>query len=108
MSQALLVCTAASWQIPRTLALQIIERDQQCIYCRHVFISPFTVRASCPSWEHIVNDLSLINLENIGLCCVSCNASKGKKPLTVWLQSPYCEARGITRSSIASVARNTL
>lgn len=104
MSQALLIGTAANWKIPRVLALQVIARDLQCIYCRHVFAAPYTVRATCPSWEHIINDLSLVNLDNIALCCVSCNASKGEKPLGTWLDSEYCETRGISNNSIAAVA----
>jgi hypothetical protein len=108
MNHALLIRTAASWKIPRALALQVIERDTQCIYCGLVFAEPFTVRATCPSWEHIVNDLSLISLENIGLCCVSCNASKGKKPLQVWLKSKYCAERAITSRTIATVAGSLL
>jgi len=37
-----------------------------------------------------VNDLSLVNLANIALCCWGCNASKGRKTLEAWLQSDYC------------------
>jgi hypothetical protein len=104
----LLTRTAANWGIPRALALQVIRRDVQCIYCRHVFAEPYEDRATCPSWEHIVNDLLLVSLDNVALCCVRCNSSKQEKSLGAWLESPYCKNRGITEQSIALVAISAL
>jgi hypothetical protein len=101
---SLLIRTSAKWKIPRAIALQVIARDVQCIYCRHVFAEPYTDRATCPSWEHIVNDLLLVGLDNIALCCVRCNASKRDKPLRVWLASEYCKKWGITEQTLALVA----
>jgi hypothetical protein len=108
MNQSLLISTAERWKIPRALAIEIIARDTACIYCRSVFEDPIASRATCPSWEHIVNDLSIVNIENIGLCCVSCNASKGTKPLKKWLKSNYCVARQITSQSMADIAIRAL
>jgi hypothetical protein len=107
-SYELVVRTARTWKISRALAAQVIARDKQCIYCRLVFSAPFTSRAACPSWEHIVNNLDLITLDNIALCCGSCNSSKGKKSLQEWLQSAYCLRLGITEQSIAAVAKAAL
>jgi 5-hydroxyisourate hydrolase-like protein (transthyretin family) len=56
------------------------------------------------SWEHIINDQLLINSENIALCCVSCNASKGTKSLHTWLNSNYCVSRTITKESMGGIA----
>lgn len=105
---ALLIRMAAKWSIPRELAVQVIQRDLQCVYCRHIFAAPYEDRKTCPSWEHIVNDLLLINLDNIALCCGSCNSSKGKKSLRTWLESPYCTGKGITEQSMAPVAISAL
>jgi hypothetical protein len=57
------------------------------------------------TWEHIINDARIITRENIARCCASCNASKGAKPLSVWLESAYCKNRGITKDSVADVVR---
>ena len=96
------------WGIPEWLELEVIARDRHCIYCRVEFASQSRSRSCKPSWEHIVNDASIITRENIAICCVSCNSSKGTKNLSNWLTSKYCETNGITRESIASVARAAL
>ncbi len=107
MSTALLIRTAARWGIPRELALEVLARDVRCIYCGRGFdlAGP---RTGVPSWEHIVNDVSVVNAMNIALCCVSCNASKGTKTLEMWLKSDYCNVRGITSTSIAPIAVRAL
>ena len=61
-----------------------------------------------PSWEHIINDETIITRENIALCCVGCNASKGQKALKDWLESTYCRRRGITAATVAPIIRNAL
>ena len=104
----LLLRTATRWKIPRDLALTVIARDLRCIYCNREFGEPQGPRAACPSWEHIVNDESIVNPTNIALCCVGCNASKGTKPLNQWLKSKYCSDRGISYNSISVVALSSL
>jgi len=105
---SLLLRTATKWKIPSELALRVIGRDIRCIYCNRDFGEPNGPRAACASWEHIVNDESLVNLANIALCCVGCNASKGTKPLSLWLDAKYCRDRGISRQTISAVARSSL
>jgi hypothetical protein len=53
------------WRIPRDLAAFVAARDRVCIYCARAFapIGPKGNRRA--SWEHIINDLNLITLENI-------------------------------------------
>ena len=96
------------WGIPTDLARRVVARDLQCIYCANSFDPINGNRSKCASWEHIVNDLNLINLENIALCCVGCNSSKGVKSLSVWLTSKYCTQRGITKASLSLVASDAL
>jgi hypothetical protein len=96
------------WNIPNWLELEVLARDQQCVYCRVSFEPAGRTRGSRPSWEHIVNDIRIINRENIARCCTSCNSSKGRKELAVWLESPYCQKRGITLETIAEVAKRAL
>jgi len=108
MNNQLLIRTATRWKIPRDLAVVVISRDDRCIYCGRVFEDSLSPRAGYPSWEHIVNDESLVNASNIALCCIGCNASKGTKPLEKWLNSNYCRKRGITSHSMAAVALSVL
>jgi hypothetical protein len=65
-------------------------------------------RRSRPSWEHIINDATIVTRDNIALCCVACNASKGAKDLSEWLNSRYCEVNGITPQSVAPIIQRAL
>ena len=96
------------WNIPDWLEKEVRARDGHCIYCGAEFAMNSAQRRSRPSWEHIINDVMIVDRENIALCCIGCNASKGSKPLTAWLQSRYCESHGITVDSIAEIARAAL
>ena len=96
------------WNIPDWLEKEVIARDTDCVYCRSPFASPAGPRRSRPSWEHIVNDLKIITLENIVLCCIGCNSSKGARELDSWLFSPYCQSRGIGSATVAAVVGSAL
>lgn len=94
------------WNIPAALEAEVMARDLQCIYCGSSFSGEG--RRHRPSWEHIVNDSRIVTRENIALCCIGCNASKGAKPLALWLETTYCKARGIDADTVAPVARAAL
>lgn len=96
------------WNIPKWLENEIIARDRQCIYCGLSFEAAPKSHGARPTWEHIINDARIVSRENIARCCSSCNASKGAKVLSIWLSSSYCQRKGITHESIASVAREAL
>ena len=96
------------WNIPDWLEKEIIERDKCCIYCGVDFTQENLPKKSRPSWEHIINDASIITRENIALCCIGCNASKGTKNLSEWLKSNYCKNNGITEETISDIAKNAL
>ncbi len=96
------------WNIPPELEARVCARDQSCIYCRRPFVGLEGPRGQRRSWEHIVNDASIVTEWNIALCCISCNASKGAKDLPAWLASKYCLLRGINTESIAPVAKLAL
>ena len=108
MNHDLLIRTAKRWNIPRALAEAALERDQQCVYCRRPFEDLDGRNSGWPSWKHIVNDVTVVTEENIVLCCLGCNASKGVKSLEKWLESKYCSERGITALSMASIAQTSL
>lgn len=96
------------WRIPADLEAAVLARDQRCIYCGVRFAGIDGPRGQRASWEHIVNDASIVTLGNIARCCIGCNASKGAKALRAWLASPYCQRKGIAATSIAQVAREAL
>ena len=96
------------WNIPDWLENLVRARDKHCIYCGIVFNQRNISRKSMPTWEHIVNDANIVNESNIALCCCSCNASKGAKELTFWLNSSYCIRKNITGETVADVAKRTL
>ena len=60
------------------------------------------------TWEHIINDESIVTWENIARCCAACNSSKGTKKLSDWIQSPYCKKRGINKDTVAEVVKEAL
>jgi hypothetical protein len=96
------------WNIPEWLEREVLKRDRRCVYCRVEFTATTTARRSRPSWEHIVNDAALVTRTNIARCCIGCNASKGTKPLSVWLESEYCRSRGISKDTVAAVVRDAI
>jgi hypothetical protein len=99
---------ANNWNIPDWLEKEVRERDKSCVYCNVEFTPVKVSMKSAASWEHIINDAKIITRENIALCCCGCNASKGQKPLSIWLQSRYCKERGITFYSVAQIIKRAI
>jgi hypothetical protein len=75
------------------------------VYCRVDMRIPGAPRRTRPSWEHIINDATIITRENIVRCCIGCNASKGTKSLSAWLASRYCSEHSITLETISPFVR---
>lgn len=96
------------WNIPSWLEKEVRNRDKHCIYCGVLFVQSNASRKSMPTWEHIINDATIVNTDNIALCCCSCNASKGAKSLSLWLYSNYCIRKNITTETVADVAKRAL
>ena len=86
----------------------VLSRDKSCVYCGVTFTKNDKSRKSKQSWEHIVNDIRINGADNIALCCMSCNASKGAKLLEIWLESKYCKDKGITKDNVALVVKKAL
>ena len=99
---------ANNWNIPASLEKEVRERDKVCVYCGNEFLSHNVSTKASASWEHIINDAKIITRENITLCCRGCNASKGQKQLSVWLQTKYCVERGITPESVAPIIKQAI
>lgn len=96
---------ANKWGIPKEVEQLVILRDKSCVYCGVFFQQSEINRKIRRSWEHIINDIRINGPENIALCCVSCNASKGNKVLEAWLTSKYCQVKGINFETVAPVVK---
>lgn len=99
---------ANNWNIPLNLEKEIRERDKVCVYCGINFTSAKIPKKTASSWEHIINDAKIITRENIALCCCSCNASKGQKQLSIWLESKYCKEKNINFETVTQVVKNAI
>ncbi len=99
---------ANTWNIPAPLEQEIRMRDTLCVYCGTKFTPTKVSKKTAASWEHIINDARIITRENIALCCCGCNASKGQKKLSIWLQSKYCIERNITPENVAPIIKEAI
>ena len=99
---------ANRWGIPKEVEEKVKQRDLYCVYCGICFVASDMSNKNRPSWEHIINDIRKNTLENIALCCRSCNSSKGSKLLVDWLNSKYCIKKKITKETVAFVVQNHL
>ena len=99
---------ANRWGISKEVEDFVIKRDKSCVYCGIAFSRENNSRKNKASWEHIINDIRINGADNIALCCISCNSSKGTKRLEDWLTSNYCMERGITVNSVADIVKKCL
>jgi hypothetical protein len=100
-----------NWGISGWLEKEVKERDKFCVYCGIKMIEKMSdsgSRKNVATWEHIMNDASIVIRENIARCCVSCNSSKGTKILKDWINSNYCQKRGINKNTVAEIIRAAL
>lgn len=87
--------------------MEVKKRDTSCVYCGIKFDN--SKRKTKASWEHIINDAKIVTIDNICLCCVSCNASKGAKDLADWINnSRYCKENNITRTTVSNIIKSAL
>lgn len=99
---------ANRWGIPKEIEELVLVRDINCVYCGIQFKESDKNRKTRKTWEHIINDIRINGADNIVLCCGSCNASKGNKKLIDWLESKYCEMKGINSNTVALVVKKHL
>lgn len=99
---------ANNWNIPAWLEQEVRERDKKCVYCNVQFTSGKVSRKTAASWEHIINDAKIVTRENIALCCCGCNASKGQKKLSDWLDSKYCQEHNINEYTVAPIIKKAI
>ena len=96
------------WNIPKILEVAVRTKDTRCVYCGVKFSTDKTDRKNTATWEHIINDETIITPENIALCCGSCNASNGTKLLEDWINSAYCVKKNINYHTVAKIIKASL
>ncbi len=98
------------WGIPEWLEEEVKARDKSCVYCGVKLAERIIggYRKALATWEHIINDASIVTRENIARCCAPCNSSKGTKVLMEWIQSAYCKERGINKNTVAKIVKKAL
>jgi len=99
------------WGIPAWLEEEVKARDKVCVYCGVQMIERMPQggsRRTVATWEHIINDASIVTPENIARCCSACNSSKGTKDLADWMKSNYCKKRGINKYTVAEIVKQAL
>ena len=94
------------WNISKLLEEEIRARDKACVYCGVSMTKSASrgeSRKAAATWEHIINDATIVTRENIALCCASCNSSKGTKMLSDLMHSDYCKRNGISEHTVAPI-----
>jgi hypothetical protein len=100
-----------NWNIPDWLEKEVRVRDKYCVYCGIKMLQKMPAhgpRKAAATWEHIINDETIVTRENIARCCVACNSSKGTKKVSEWLRSNYCKKHGISENTVAEVVKQAL
>jgi len=99
------------WGIPKWLEEEVKARDKTCVYCGVQLLEVFPCggsRKNMATWEHIINDISIVTRENIARCCAACNSSKGTKKLSEWIHSSYCKKNGLSENTVAQIVKTVL
>jgi hypothetical protein len=99
------------WNIPEWLENEVRARDKKCVYCGKEMVDKVPLgssRNNLATWEHIINDETIITQENIALCCSPCNSSKGTNELSVWINSKYCQSHNISYDTVAEIIKQAL
>jgi len=99
------------WNIPEEMENEIILRDKNCVYCGIKMVEKVhrgESRKNAGTWEHIINDETIITKENIARCCSACNSSKGTKKLSDWINSEYCKKNNINNNTVAPIIKRAL
>jgi len=93
--------------IPKDELLKIRERDKNCVYCNEDMLTRWCThnRRDSPTIEHLspVKPFYMkhgMQLNNIAICCGSCNSSRRDKTLKEWFEKRYCEKKNINADTV--------
>lgn len=94
--------------LPEDAVALVRKRDRICVYCQKEMSTPGTTRnrADWATIEHLNHLPPWDNPRTIAICCLSCNSSRGNKPLLKWFESSYCRTHKISLSTVAKPVRD--
>jgi hypothetical protein len=101
--------------IPKNELLIIRARDKTCIYCHKIMINPYnsnnhgdsaTIEHLSPVQPFYMKDG--MKIENIAICCGSCNSSRSSKKLRDWFKTKYCIDKNINENTVAEPVKDYL
>jgi len=107
---------ANQWQIPSDAEKRIRQRFPVCAYCGGK-MEEYPNRKGCPpdksTFEHLNRHGPFrwsegLNETDVVMACGRCNSSRGKKLLSDWFQTDYCQSRGICEASVAAEVKQYL
>lgn len=107
-----LLINAKKWGVSERVLREIVVRDRVCVYCGRsmkLHLTSIGTPGDKKTIEHFANDVMFEDeqtVEDVGICCGSCNSSKGGKKLSDWLKSPYCLERNINVNTVADPVKN--
>jgi len=78
----------------------VMARDSVCVYCKNSFGD---TRCNMATWEHISGIVKDIGINNIALCCGSCNYSRGNQLISFWFKKDYCISKNINEKTVADI-----
>ena len=98
------------WGVPREVSRKIIERDTVCIYCleKMSYGSSIGTPKNKATIEHFSDDPDWYEEVDVGICCGSCNSSKGNKKLSDWFKKDYCLNNNINEKTVTKPVKDYL
>ena len=101
--------------IPEKELAKIRERDKKCVYCHKEMVYPSVVskKKDSATIEHLNYDGPFywkegLEMQDLVICCGSCNSSRGDKKLKDWFKSPYCLSKGINENTVSEPVKEYL
>lgn len=99
---------AKYWGVPEKVLRKIVERDKVCVYCRKKMIygSSIGTPKNKATIEHFSDDPDWYEEVDVGICCGSCNSSKGNKKLSHWFKTDYCVKNNIDEKKVSKPVKD--
>ena len=101
--------------IPEEELQKVQKRDQNCVYCHKKMIYPYSSKnmRDSATIEHLNFNGPFywkegLEMQDIVMCCGSCNASRGKKDLLTWFKSKHCIIKNINETTVSKVIQDYL
>jgi len=101
--------------IPEEELNKIRARDKRCVYCHKEMLKHHNKKnqGDSPTIEHLNSDPPFywkdgLKIEDVAICCGSCNSSRGIKKLSDWFTVKFCKDRKINGDTVAGPVKEYL